>query len=460
MDAPIEITIPAANLLDSGGQPYGQSLKTEANPNARIYINNGTTLSGTIDLRLDGNQFSQTITYPGGGGSYPSYGYVSFCASENLNSSFADTSIQSDGSWSVTIPSGYTGPIYAGVNMPDSAGYGSGYFPVGQYPGSGPWTMGRHDFVSLTGTTTATINGVPFVPDFSQNKYIYLNAFDVTDPTDDDRDHISGGQANDSSGAWRVILPSVPGPRQIMLRAWLNGISGEYDREPFWQGSVTNQAVNVGALPLVFQTVSGTIGPVTIDSTSPDIAFIAAVPPTHDSLLGDTDAGTAAGSPWEIDVGAHSGAVKFIVGGYSFTDTLVIMAPALTSPTSSVDGSTGASGVNLGAVAMTTRNVSVTVVDGSNPVPCLVGITLAPLTFADMYSSFPAHKIVTVPYGSDYGMPPFVNGARTIPVVTGHSPNLHFIVWTAEDRFYVTNSPVNTSGGSVTLNLTSMSPMN
>jgi hypothetical protein len=221
--SPIKITIPAANI--SGGSP----LVVTSNPNAKFYISeSAVTLSGSIDLRLNGSQYDE------GSLANNRYGRLRFYASPNRDtSSIATTQISPEGKWDVSVPSGLT--IYAFVFM-DPMGTES--LPVGQREPSdtGSWDMGTYNYVSISGTLSVTIGGAPFVPNQSQNNYLCVTAAESTKPN---VNQIGGGYSiYETDGAWRIILPAVTGPRTISLRVFVFGPGISYSNYNVWTGQV------------------------------------------------------------------------------------------------------------------------------------------------------------------------------------------------------------------------------
>jgi hypothetical protein len=238
----IAVTIPGAN--NSGGS----DITVPPNPNAIFYIaGSSATINGSIDLRLDGAAYDAGVD-----AGYYRYGTLQFYTNPNRNgSSLPDApQIDSNGDWSLSIPEGLpVDYLYAFAYM-DPMGTES--LPVGQRaPAGGSWDMGPHEFVSLSGTLSVSINGQTFVPNQGQNKYLCVTAFNPATP---EIWQIGGGYSIfAANGAWRIILPSVTGSRTIGLRVYVFSPGGNYSKQNgVWTGQVTNAAVSGVGLNVSF----------------------------------------------------------------------------------------------------------------------------------------------------------------------------------------------------------------
>jgi hypothetical protein len=240
----------------------------------------------------------------------------------------------------------------------------------------------------------------------------------------------------------------VSGPREIELRAYIQDGQNEIRKRGIWTGSVTTTGFPSLALNVVIKTISGTIGPVTINNAPVGYVSLSAMDSGGTTLLGDTE--TTSGGSWAIDVGDYIGDVKFFVGGFSSLTGLLIMDPTLYDPGVPVNTG-GNTGITLAPVNIPTHDVTVTVTDNSSDIPAAVGITKTPLTIDEL--NLPAYALVTVP-GGDFSMS-FKTGAQTLPVANGFPTNLHFVVLTTNGNVYVTTAAVNTAAP-VTLDIGDM----
>jgi hypothetical protein len=424
---PISITIPAANITGGNG---GENLDVTPNPSALFHITaSADTLSGSITLILDGLPFEQVVTPPG----YTSYGRIQFYGNPDLNGFYlASAEIDEDGDWSISLPSNYPGDVYAGVSMPDSSGMFSSPQYVGQHSGSGNWDIGTKSFVSLSGTLSATINGVTFVPNPSQGEYIYIDA-------SVEGMRIDRYSASDT-GDWLFILPAQTSPPRIVrLDVHLQGSA--YSRYNAWTGPVQDQPESTGHLSLVFKTISGSMGAIIVDSITMPDAGLYVVNEEKSEMLGWGTIDISGGGYWTANMGDYSGIVKFIVMTYKNGYNILSHALATTATVT-----TGGNTVSIPAVDIVTRDITVTVMDGLEPVNCVIYIATAALSSAD-FGDLPAHKLAA------FSGP--TTPIQTIPVDVNHPNSLYFLVMTLDEHYFVTTSPVDTTSP-VTLDINEM----
>jgi hypothetical protein len=311
--------------------------------------------------------------------------------------------------------------------------------------------MGTKSFISLSGTAAATVNGDPFetnnsLGDPSEASRIYI---DAQERRDGYGDWLGSSNVADD-GTWRIILPSVTGPRTIELSISLSeNDQTSYHRSNIWTGPVNNTPVSTGPLNAVFKIISGTVGTITLDGGTPDYVVLAAVNGLDYTYLGDVNVEN--NGSWTIDVGNYTGVVRFMAGAYNDSDGFLIMNRSLLGPQITV-GTGGFTGVPIGNVSITTHDISVTVYNGASPISRFaVAVTSAPITYNELMGTLPTDKIVTLPQGEIQFLP----GPRNIPVADGQPTSLYFLAAGEDGRIYITDTPLNTSSGSVVLDITS-----
>jgi hypothetical protein len=449
VNAEITMEIPASFLVD-----FDTPLPVQNPDNRKIMISSTyKTLSGSISLTLNGSPMTIPSSPPA------SLQFYTNASMEGM--SLAGASIDPGGSWTLQLPNDFTETIYAALSLP------GGYYSYIRLDGIShdlstlTWAMGTQHLVSISGTVSVTVNGAPFVPDpVPPGKYISVSAY-VRDSGGNDYDWL-GNVRSQSDGSWEIIMLSAAGPRNVTLEVEANTDDGtvHHRKEDVWTGQVVNSIqVTTGLLDIDFTTISGTIGTVSVNGTPVGNSYyyyyyyLGAVNSLGESI--DDDIDIENNGDWTMDVGSHTGPVQFLVGAITTPGSyhVLVLAPPLASPAPEVT-SAGLSGVTIGNVNIPTRNVAVTVTQGANPIPSLVAIAKEPVVLADLSDHTPYYKFVSLPY--DAGIPHVQTGPITMPVHTGQSEDLYFVAVRENGDTYVTNSTVDTSSGTVSLNINTM----
>jgi hypothetical protein len=220
INAPVQMQIPAVNLLGNEGAPR----LVENTNNVLFAISTASSvLSGIIDLKVDSLPYSVGTDY----------GTIEFYTNPSRNgTSIIGAAISSVGGWSANLPSSLTGTLYAGLRLPDKDGTGGMMVPIsGNHPaGSSPWAMGTQRYISVRGDVNdVKIGGIAVDKDRIRiQAYIPLG--------EDKYDQYIGDATIASDGTFQLILPEGFGPVTLGLNIL----------EEFWGGVGVWESIYLG----------------------------------------------------------------------------------------------------------------------------------------------------------------------------------------------------------------------
>jgi hypothetical protein len=441
-DAPIVLQIPAASLAGYDGP---DPLVVTANPLSKFFItNNSNTLSGTIDLRLNGAQFEQTYTDQSANSGI-SYGELGFYLDSGEQYQVGHAEIRTDKTnWAVgtnsdgtsngdvlpDLPGGTV--IYAFVRLIDATGDSNTSYPVGSLTliGGGPWTwaMGTKSFITLGGGVNIKLNDSPIISDGNNI------SIEIWDNTADK--HLGSYRIPANIDDWEFILPAVTVPREIRIRIDLDTPSAGRIQNIEDLCQVTNIAVTKNFDDSLV-SVSGTLplSNVTLDSNQVDFVEVDICKPDG-TAVGLTE--VKGGDSWKAVLRNYTGPVKFKLVVLASGSDIATASAFLTNPTPTVPA-TGLSNVSLGTVNIVTRKVTLNV-SGSGG-PFIAGILTSPLTSLNQLSNYTmAEKMAA------FVDEPFI-GQKVIPVDVSYTGNLYFLVADESNDDVYVSGPVDTGSG-------------
>jgi hypothetical protein len=371
------------------------------------------TLSGPLAVTVDGN--TPDIITVG------AYSY------EEGKGSFNFESIASGGSWSISgIPSDFSGTVNFSIRA-----YSHGEWYTAD---AGSWTSGSPtsgislsaSFIFLSGSIgTVTVNGT--MPDSVR---IYARTSDYS---------YYWGYMDMDTGNWQIQLPGeVSGTLTIWIDVEYAGGLYSKDLTTRLISGSSLTGIALGNVDIDLITLSGSIGTITVNGTTPSFVDVYAITPDYSSFY----SGSVNGGNWQIGG---------IPGDFSGTLIIGVMAEyagglySKDLTTQTISGSS-LTGIALGNVAITLSPISGTVTtNGSTPLNSGWVDVFDPSKMPDLDSS----------YSQLLGSVEIINGAFSGYVNSGFTTGYVGIYDFTDDSYYITPSPVNI-GSSMSFNLTNM----